>query len=369
MNKFIIYMSKPEQFISFPKIEQFRKVCTEVKYHYDNDTPTIRFKGTVKVHGTNAGVSWDFKNKICPQSRNRLITVENDNAGFAKFVKEKEVNIINIMKKIAILYPGHDSEILYLYGEWCGKGIQARVAVAELSPRFIVFDAMYIDTRDPNDLIRRWLPQESLNVIQDEDGIYSIYRFTYWEKDITFKQPELSQIQNDLEVLTKHVEQKCPVGAYFGVSGVGEGIVWKASIISPRDSKLHHLCFKVKGTQHSSCKASSRAAINVEKLVNIDDFIKYAVTENRMEQGYDELHTKTNTPPCREQIGNFIKWVRNDVLKEESDTIKANGFKERDVSRAISNIARVFYDRKYWAWFWASLRHDDDDEDIDNDGY
>lgn len=78
---------------------------------------------------------------VWAQSRNRLITPESDNAGFARYVLE---NVEDIVSKLG---DGRH------YGEWCGKGIQrgyglpgklfalfntARWADAPLPPQMVV---------------------------------------------------------------------------------------------------------------------------------------------------------------------------------------------------------------------------------------
>ena len=86
--------------ISFPSIEQFRNVVKQVRDRakfYQVPVPTITFTGTVKLHGTNAAVCQyvDPKSDVPTwvQSRSNVITPENDNAGFASFVKANQAAI------------------------------------------------------------------------------------------------------------------------------------------------------------------------------------------------------------------------------------------------------------------------------------
>ena len=49
------------KFYPFPSIEQFRQVVSSVKRsddynNKDSDNTTLTFQGTVKLHGTNAGI-------------------------------------------------------------------------------------------------------------------------------------------------------------------------------------------------------------------------------------------------------------------------------------------------------------------------
>lgn len=63
-----------------------------------------------KIDGTNASVYIDDTGLMLAGSRTRWITPEDDNYGFAKWVKENEVCL-------AELGPGHH------FGEWWGRGI------------------------------------------------------------------------------------------------------------------------------------------------------------------------------------------------------------------------------------------------------
>jgi hypothetical protein len=82
---------------------------------------------TEKIDGTNAAVVISDDGKIIgAQSRSRLITVDDDNFGFAKWV---EANREELLEKLG---PGHH------FGEWWGRGIQRGYGLAE--KRFSLFN-------------------------------------------------------------------------------------------------------------------------------------------------------------------------------------------------------------------------------------
>ena len=64
-----------------------------------------------KIDGTNACVVVHEGEVVGAQSRNRIITPEKDNMGFARWVEENK-------ESLATLGDG------YHYGEWAGEGIQ-----------------------------------------------------------------------------------------------------------------------------------------------------------------------------------------------------------------------------------------------------
>lgn len=100
---------KPE-FKAFDKIQRLKRGCVI----------------TEKIDGTNAQI-WisDDGAEIHAASRNRWITPEDDNCGFAKWVEENKAELLK-------LGPGHH------YGEWWGAGIQRRYGLTE--KRFSLFN-------------------------------------------------------------------------------------------------------------------------------------------------------------------------------------------------------------------------------------
>ena len=96
-------------FVAFPKIPRLNRdiVITE------------------KLDGTNAAIHIGEDDVITAGSRSRWITPEDDNYGFARWVKENEAEL----RKLG--YGTH-------FGEWWGAGIQRRYGLAE--KRFSLFN-------------------------------------------------------------------------------------------------------------------------------------------------------------------------------------------------------------------------------------
>lgn len=308
-------------FKKFSSIEQFRHIVkdvTETAEFHGQPLPKITFNGTVKIHGTNAGVGWNG-DKIIIQSRNKEISTELDNCGFAQYVT---INL-DSFKDLCSHFDGKEVRI---YGEWCGKGIQKGVAVSELDKMFIIFtvtvDNVNIDFK-------------SVDFSHyHKSNIHSIHEFQSWNIDIDFSSPE--SVQEKLMSITQQVEKCCPVGKHFGVSGVGEGVVWCGKY----QEKI--LKFKVKGDKHSvvSVKKGSKTKVNIspEKLSSITEFINYAASENRMKQGLQEIEEKN--------IGGLIRWMSDDIQKEESDTLITSGLTLKDIKPMLSAKVRDFFMNK-----------------------
>ena len=98
----------------------------------------------------------------------------------------------------------------------------------------------------------------------------------------------------------------------------------------------------MKGEQHSVSKVKTLAPVDTEKLANIQEFIDYACTENRMLQGLDYLREQQLTIEMK-NIGTFLKWLVSDIIKEEKDTMEKSNIDPKDIGRAAQLKARPWF--------------------------
>jgi len=325
--------------IKYPDTDQFRHVVkqvTEMSTYAGKDEdgnaiydptlpkPVIRFTGTVKLHGTNAAVGLD-DNGTWYQSREQIITPEKDNAGFAKWASERGDVFDGIMVQAVGSYDTSGDTTNYntiiLYGEWAGSGINSGCAIHQLPKAFYLFGAKLVDG-----INTRWLDVSKIRT-DTTAGIYNIHNFRTETIDVDFSNPYLAQ--NRLVELTNEVENECPVAAKLGVSGIGEGWVWTA------EYRGHHLLFKTKGEKHSVSKVKTIASVDVEKLATAAAFVDSTVTDERFNQALNCVFGIDGEPDIK-QLGEVIKWVQQDILKEETDTIEANGLSIRNLGGPIA---------------------------------
>lgn len=113
-------MSDLPEFVEFPKIPRLRRgaVITE------------------KIDGTNAQVHVTEDGRVIAGSRNRWLSLEKDNFGFARWVREHEEEL-----RSGLGIGTH-------YGEWWGSGIQRRYGLTE--KRFSLFNvSRWTDDKRP----------------------------------------------------------------------------------------------------------------------------------------------------------------------------------------------------------------------------
>jgi hypothetical protein len=106
--------------------------------------PTLKFIGTVKLHGTNSAVVYQQNIGYWCQSSNRVISVINDNADFAQHMDSLAENffIDHVLPHCPIIREYHEQgSTIVIYGEWCGGNIQgqANIAIAGLTKMFVIF--------------------------------------------------------------------------------------------------------------------------------------------------------------------------------------------------------------------------------------
>lgn len=325
---------------TFTDIGQFRDVIRAVKSHHDylgkdelgepiyrHETPypTLKFRGTVKLHGTNAAIVKYIDGHKEYQSRERVLDLTHDNAGFM-------LNMMNC--DTDKLFEGIEfKDHCAIYGEWCAGNIQKGIAISQLPKMWVIFavkiDDVYQDM------------QNYQHLKNEEQRIFNIYQFENYDMEVDFNYPEIAQ--NKLVDLTMKVEEQCPVGKHFGVEGVGEGIVWEYI------NGIDRYIFKVKGEKHQNSKVKKLVTVDVEAINNMKEFVDYAVTENRMKQGIDKM-VELGKPLDKKTTPDYLRWVYNDVIKEEQDTIVKNQLDVKKLGSFISEKAK-----SYWFKYLDSL--------------
>lgn len=293
------------------------------------EMPTLKFRGSVKLHGTNAAVVVTT-DSITFQSRERVLTLTADNAGFYAHMAQRTdaLSAIAIRINEQIGLSCLEPNVIAIYGEWCGGNIQRGVALNGLSKMFVVF-AIRVNW-DWQDIDKfGWLTDTAA-------GIYNVTQFEQFDMEIDFSRPEIAQ--NALGAITEQVEARCPVAAEFGNVGTGEGVVWRCL-----DDPSSEYWFKVKGEKHSASHVKVLAAVDVEAVEKMRDFVSMAVTPARLEQGLQNLVREQLKPFDMTSMGDFIRWVYNDVMKEEEDTILKSGFDAKKLGGPIANASRKWY--------------------------
>jgi hypothetical protein len=322
------------------KEEYERSTCWDLEIDRDH----CFFANGVLVHNSNASVCFSEPEGHWVQSRNGIITVGNDNCGFAVFAEKNVESFRNIVNEVVEKNSLDLSKcIVSVFGEWCGKGIQKGCGIHQIKEKFFVlFD---IRVTYPIDGTEDEVRTESVSCRGYEDSdnrIFNVQNFGVFGVDVDFA--NLEQSAKDLETVLEAVEKECPVAKALGATSengsmIGEGVVFVGSY------KGDTFRFKVKGEKHkiaSSGKQKQKVEIDPVKAENIEKFVGYAVTENRLQQGITEIGKDPELLSTKD-TGTFVRWVSNDVSTEEMDVLVNSNLEWKEVSKTVSTVARNWF--------------------------
>lgn len=323
-------------FFKFPSIESFHhKVKAGKKYFVGTKTYNIK----PKLHGTNAAIVYHPDEGVYAQSRKRVISVDDDNMNFAKFVDSLDTNIYNDSGKIIVLF-----------GEWAGQGIQNKDAITKIDRKiFAPFAAVVYADDAENPIGIKTDTSDVRNVVEaaglkDHPDIVVID--TIDTIDINFNGSD-EEIQDVADILNEKIKVFEEVDTWvrdtFGVEGPGEGFVVTPHTIEYEE--FYNWSFKIKTETHSVNKSSKSVVTKAEASKDVLDFVDRFVTVPRLEQAVTELGGDDEMD--MKKMGDFLKWMGQDIKKESADELEASGLEWKNVSKYITNKSRLWFMNRY----------------------
>lgn len=319
---------------------------------YDIETENHNFfANDILVHNSNAGICFSEADGIWAQSRENIITVEKDNAGFAFFVEQNKNVFISIIEDLAKIHNiDLNKNIISLYGEWAGGNIQKNSALSGCEKQFIIFQAFKVSPLEPSEDEKAiWFETcrevtliestQKLWIDSTENKIFNIMNFKNWSFEIDFNSPEKS-INDIIKLVQEVIEPSSPLGKEFGKDeNVGEGVV--CTYLSDDGALIQ---FKVKGEKHSNSKVKTTAPVDLEKLGKVDKCVEEITHNWRFAQGLVTIFGSDYEKNInRNKMGDYLKWVASDTLKEESDIIVKYGFEPKDVMGKVQDKAKKYF--------------------------
>jgi hypothetical protein len=329
------------KFIAFPGIGQFREAVFSTRalaVSSDTALPAINYTGHVKLHGTNASVVYYEDGTFHCQSRQEIIRPGKytDNAGFAAWAYPKAQQILDLSTEIKFLLNSKQRKQIAVFGEWCGSKISPNVALRQLPNKvFVVFALAYIA-----DDCNTWYYCNLNEFVSSELGIYNTNLFPTYPITVDFNSPQKATEQ--LQIWVNSVENECPAGKYFNVTGIGEGIVFTAN--DPFAGPLGN--FKVKGSKHEAAAATVAAAdpVAIAELTSLIDLImRKGEVESRTAQAVRVLKEQGCQMNSMLQTKSLVEWLIADITKENILDIEASRFNLKYVLSACTKIGREEY--------------------------
>jgi len=348
-------MKQVKKVIKYPSTVQFRNIVKSVserttfvgldddgKAIYDPSIkkPVLMARGTVKLHGTNAGVSYNNTHGMWAQSKEDIITIEKDNAAFAFHAYTNKDFYVKSLKEFAEKHNiDLDKYSITVYGEYAGKGIQKGTAINNISKSLFVFGVKIAEPGN-EEFESYWINAEDFPRNED-NNIYNIYDFETYEIEIDFSRPDLAQ--NKMIEIMLEVEAMCPVAKKLGYEGVGEGNVWTI------EHKGKTYRFKIKGEKHAGkSKVKTLKKVDSEKLNRIHELVNKVTPAWRLDQMVTKSCDLNNGGHIdRAKLGDYLRMVIKDVMKEEMDLVVEAKLEPKDINKYISQVARdYFFDRE-----------------------
>lgn len=341
--------------IKFPSIEQYRNTISNVIKHYNFEgldangdaiynpskpKPILKFIGTVKLHGTNFGISFNDEHGMWSQSKENVINLQKDNAGSAFFAESNKNVLLDLFNQIKQKYNiDTTTHTITIYAEFVGKGIQSKVGITKLDKSMFII-GIKISNLNNIEEAAYWVDCKEFK--SPEHRIYNIFDYKTFEIDIDFNHPELKQ--NEIIEMTLDVEKECPVAKAFGFDNeIGEGIVFL------HESENQRYVFKSKGLEHAGkSKVKTLKPVDNDRINKILEIADKVCVEWRLDQMLTESCNLLNGGIIETtKLGDYIRLVINDVLKEELDVLTENGIEPKTINKYISDIARKYFFERY----------------------
>jgi hypothetical protein len=292
----------------------------------------VTYRAKVKLDGTNAAVQIFPDGRVAAQSRTQVITPQNDNMGFARWVDQHLAYFVQLAQ----------TDHLTLFGEWCGKGVQSRTAIAEIDRKIFVVFAMQV--------IRSCDRVATLEVDPEQIAVQlpahpDVYVLPFWGPAISLDFGDDEQLAGAIATLNQWVEQVEQVDPWvqntFGIAGLGEGLVMYPQVEAPAERLAYaEYLFKAKGLKHQVVKTAKPVQIAPERVQDIAQFVDRFVTPNRLQQGLTEA---CGGQFAMAQIGAFLKWLTLDVQKESVAELEVAQLEWKEVSKAVTKAAKEWY--------------------------
>lgn len=325
--------------IAWTSIDQFHNVRRTFREVPPTGPHTVSYRAKVKLHGTNAAIQVTPEGVLECQSRERVITPEDDNHGFARWVHSRKDEWLRA------LAPG-----TVVFGEWAGPGVMKGVALSKIPEKvFAVFAVLHTDGEDG--LALSVEPDEIASIVKGSP-CYVIP----WYKDLNVEvnwdatAEELAPVMDAINTEVRAVEQCDPwVKSVFGVAGTGEGLVFYPEMGDIGDSATvvdaYYLrMFKAKGEEHKTVAQKAPVQADPEKAKNLAEYAALVLTDARLEQGAEKVTPDGATMRYdMKRIGQFLGWVSKDVEKECVPELAASGLDPKAAGKAVTEYARKWY--------------------------
>lgn len=297
-------------------------------YDGSKPKPIIRFQGTVKIDGVQAGISYSAKDNIWYQSKDCILSDWQKHYGFVDFCKER-LDILHELLTKSYDKMGdlpEDEDIITIFGEWAGEGVCTKAAIGNLPPSFYIYGLKLSKSWDKS----WWYDYSGMSSI--EHNIFNIKEFPTYEVDVDFN--DIQKSYAEIKHISQQVTDECPVAKTLGVDGSGKGIIWRGV------HNNHVYIFKMLGNEPIIPAVEAKTIPDdlskyVDEIINKERVIDAALDCN-IPQWCPKIH-----------MGEVISKIWKDIIHTEIEVLASDKYERYDINLAISRKIKEIYEGLY----------------------
>jgi len=304
----------------------------ELLQNYKVDMPTITFKGSEKLHGENMAVCYS-QGEMWVQGRNHIRTLLGDQNGMAQFVESTRDEWLKLFMQIVHQEEMDDQDhTIVIDCEWAGGSIQkGNAACSGTDKGAYIFDYCRVVPNDTDE--SQYKSTKDLNIPIDK-SIYLMNSFASYEATLDFNKPQ--DCEETLNQLALTIEENSPIAKFFNKSdNVGEGVYLWATYNG------QVLRLKAKGLKHGGkpkVKKTNGHSLSDDQKATMEALADKLTPEWRLTQAITETEATE-----QKHIGKVLKWVMQDIVKEEQPTLEAAGIEFKQVQGFVVDITKDYY--------------------------
>lgn len=303
----------------------------ELLRSFKPNMPTLTFTGSEKLHGENMAVCFS-QGELWVQGRNNINTLLGDQNGMAQFVESTRNTWLDIIIQLSDIHSiNSNTQTLVLDMEWAGGNIQkGNAACSGTDKGAYIFD--YCRIVDNTTDIAQYKSTEGINIVEGTN-IYIMRNFSSYTLQMDFN--NASECEQQLKELAESIEAKSPIAQYFNKpDNVGEGAyLWC-------EYKGEMLRVKTKGELHGGKPKVPKNKTNIsdEEVLRLTTLAETVTPTWRLTQAIKESKATE-----MKHIGLVIKWVMQDIAKEELPALLEAKLELKQLNPYIAKIVKDYY--------------------------
>lgn len=302
----------------------------ELLQSYKPQLPTLTFTGCEKLHGENMAVCYS-NNELWVQGRNQVRTLLGDQNGMAAFVDNIKSTWLQIFDTLTNRdFIDTTTHTIVLDCEWAGGNVQKGNAACSGTDKAAYLFAYYRVVSNEDDTETLYPTKD---IAYTQHGIYNMEAFgTY---NITLDFNKLTECDTVLNNLVSQIEDNSPIAKHFGKpDNVGEGVYLYC--LATTDHPTYRL--KTKGLKHGGKPKTTRDPIDNVLAAKLQKLAEEVVPVWRITQAITEVNATE-----MKHIGQIMKWVNEDIIKEEMPKLHAAEVEPKQLGRYVSSIIKDYY--------------------------